>query len=132
MLVKSARAQKAGESLRSVAGDAGKKAGEVIDDAKKHYDRASQVYDTGAKFTRASAAARSGLLKARDWIKANPGKAAAVSFSLVLGVRMGAALPGVDAVLLALIRTGSPFGFAIFGIRKLGESLMDICASRKS
>ena len=115
-------AQKAGESLRNVAGDAGKKAGEVFDDAKKHYDRASQMYDTGAKFTRASAAASSGLLKARDWIKANPGKAAAVSFSLVLGVRMGAALPGVDAVLLGahphwLTHSALP----IFGIRKLGE-----------
>ncbi|MDQ3474675.1 MAG: hypothetical protein M3447_13170 [Acidobacteriota bacterium] len=115
-------AQKAGESLRGVAGDAGKKAGEAIDDAKKHYDRASQMYDTGAKFTRASAAATSGLLKARDWIKANPGKAAAVSFSLVLGVRMGAALPGVDAVLLRahphwLTHSALP----IFGIRKLGE-----------
>lgn len=115
-------AQKAGESLRSAAGDAGKKAGEVIDDAKKHYDRASQMYDTGAKFTRASAAASSGLLKARDWIKANPGKAAAVSFSLVLGVRMGAALPGVDAVLLGahphwLTHSALP----IYGIRKLGE-----------
>src|SRR2546426_6843923 len=30
----------------------------------------------------------------------NPGKAALISFSLVLGVRMGAALPGLDAVLL--------------------------------
>ena len=115
-------AQKAGESLRSVAGDAGKKAGEVIEDAKKHYDRASQMYDTGAKFTRASAAASSGLLKARDWIKENPGKAAAVSFSLVLGVRLGAALPGVDAVLLGahphwLTHSALP----IFGIRKLGE-----------
>ena len=115
-------AQKAGESLRSVAGDAGKKAGEVIEDAKKHYDRASQMYDTGAKFTRASAAASSGLLKARDWVKANPGKAAAVSFSLVLGVRLGAALPGVDAVLLGahphwLTHSALP----IFGIRKLGE-----------
>lgn len=115
-------AQKAGESLRSVAGDAGKKAGEVIEDAKKHYDRASQMYDTGAKFTRASAAASSGLLKARDWVKANPGKAAAVSFSLVLGVRIGAALPGVDAVLLGahphwLTHSALP----IFGIRKLGE-----------
>ena len=115
-------AQKAGESLRSVAGDAGKKAGEVIEDAKKHYDRASQMYDTGAKLTRASAAASSGLLKARDWVKANPGKAAAVSFSLVLGVRIGAALPGVDAVLLGahphwLTHSALP----IFGIRKLGE-----------
>jgi hypothetical protein len=115
-------AQKAGDSIRNVAGDAGKKAGEAFDDAKKHYDRASQIYDTSAKFTRASAAATSGLLKARDWIKENPGKAAAVSFSLVLGVRMGAALPGIDAVLLGahphwLTHSALP----IFGIRKLSE-----------
>lgn len=115
-------AQKAGDSIRNVAGDAGKKAGEAFDDAKKHYDRASQIYDTSAKFTRASAAATSGLLKARDWIKENPGKAAAVSFSLVVGVRLGAALPGVDAVLLGahphwLTHSALP----IFGIRKLSE-----------
>jgi hypothetical protein len=73
----------------------------VIDDAKVYYDNASKVYDTGAKVTRASTAATAGILKARDWIKENPGKAAAVTFSLVLGVRMGAAFPGVDAVLLA-------------------------------
>ena len=115
-------AQKARDSIRNVAGDAGKKAGEVIDDAKKHYDRASQIVDTGAKFSRASAAATSGLLKARDWIKENPGKAAAVSFSLVLGVRLGTALPGIDAVLLGahphwLTHSALP----IFGIRKLSE-----------
>ena len=92
--------KKASEVFRDVAGDAGKKAGEVFDDAKKHYGRASQIYDTGAKFTRASTAATSGLLKARDWIKENPGKAAVVSVSLVLGIRAGAAFPGLDAVLL--------------------------------
>lgn len=115
-------AQKASESIRNVAGDAGKKAGDVFDDAKKHYDRATQLYDTGAKFSRASAAATSGLLKARDWVKENPGKAAAVSFSLVLGVRLGAALPGVDAVLLGahphwLTHSALP----VFGIRKISE-----------
>ena len=92
--------KKAGEVFRDVAGDAGKKASEVIDDAKNHFDRAYQIYGTGAKFTRASAAATSGLLKARDWIKENPGKAAVVSVSLVLGIRAGSAFPGLDAVLL--------------------------------
>jgi len=92
--------KKAGEVFRDVAGDAGKKAGEVFDDAKNYYDRASHIYDTGAKFTRASTAATAGLLKAKDWIKENPGKAAVVSVSLVLGIRAGAALPGLDAVLL--------------------------------
>ncbi|HEY6215322.1 MAG TPA: hypothetical protein VIW74_01585 [Pyrinomonadaceae bacterium] len=89
--------KKAGEAVRNVAGDTGKK---VFDDARTYYDRASQFYDTGARFTRASTAATAGALKARDWIKANPGKAAVVSVSLVLGIRAGAAFPGLDAVLL--------------------------------
>lgn len=119
-------ARKAGSAIREATGETGqkatKKAGEVIDDAKAYYDRASKVYDTGAKVTRASSAATSGILKARDWIKENPGKAAAVSFSLVLGIRMGAAFPGIDAVLLGasphwLTHSALP----IFGIRKLSE-----------
>ena len=115
-------AKQAGKVFREAAGDAGKKAGEVIDDAKTYYARASQVYDAGAKFTRASSAATVGLLKARDWIKENPGKAAMVSFSLVLGVRMGTSLPGLDSVLLGshphwLTHSALP----VFGIRKLSE-----------
>ena len=89
--------KKAGKVVRDVAGETGKR---VFDDAKTYYDRASSIYDTGARFTRASTAATSGLLKARDWIKENPGKAAVVSVSLVLGIRAGAAFPGLDAVLL--------------------------------
>jgi hypothetical protein len=92
--------KKAGETVRSVADEAGKKAGEVFGDAKNYYDRASQMYGTGAKFTRASTAATSGFFKARDWVKENPGKAALVSFSLVLGIRAGASFPGLDSVLL--------------------------------
>ena len=52
--------KKAGETFRDVAGDAGKKAGEVFDEAKNYYDRASHIAGTGAKFTRASAAAITG------------------------------------------------------------------------
>jgi hypothetical protein len=123
-------AEKAGKAIRKAAGDAGKKAGkkagEVIDDAKTYYDRASQFYDTGAKVTRASTAATEVILKAREWIKENPGKAALVSFSLVMGVRMGAALPGIDAVLLGahphwLTHSALP----IFGARRLSERFDD-------
>jgi hypothetical protein len=115
-------AKKAGEAFKDVAGGASKKAEEVFDDAKGYYERASQFYSTGAKLTRASTAATSGLLKARDWIKENPGKAAMVSFSLVLGVRMGAAFPGLDAVLLGshphwLTHSALP----VYGLRKAGE-----------
>jgi hypothetical protein len=123
-------AKKAGEAIRDVAGEAGKQAGktagEVIDEARTYYDRASNFYETSAKVTRASTAASAGVMKAREWIKENPGKAALVSFSLVLGVRMGAALPGLDAVLLGahphwLTHSALP----IFGARKLSEKFND-------
>ncbi|MDQ5843779.1 MAG: hypothetical protein M3539_00595 [Acidobacteriota bacterium] len=119
-------ARKAGEIIREAAGDAGKKAGEVLDDAKGYYERASKVYDTGAKVTRASSAATAGILKAKEWVKENPGKAAVVSFSLILGVRAGAALPGLDAVLLGahphwLTHSALP----IFGVRKLSQQFDD-------
>ena len=83
-------------------------------------------YDTGARFTRASTAATSGLLKARDWIKENPGKAAVVSVSLVLGIRAGAAFPGLDAVLLGshphwLTHSALP----VWGIQKASEKFDD-------
>jgi len=119
-------AKKAGEAFRDVAGGAGKKAGEVFDDAKTYYERASQFYDVGAKFTRASTAATIGLVKARGWIKENPGKAALVSFSLVMGVRLGASFPGIDAVLLGshphwLTHSALP----VYGLRKISEKFDD-------
>jgi len=115
-------AKKAGEVFRDVAGDAGKKAEEVLGDAKGYYERASQFYSVGTKVTRASAATTAGILKARDWVKENPGKAAMVSFSLVLGVRMGASFPGLDSVLLGshphwLTHSALP----VYGLRKASE-----------
>jgi hypothetical protein len=112
-------AKRAGKAVRDVAGDTGKK---VFDDARTYYDRASQIYDTGARFTRASTAASVGLIKARDWIKENPGKAAVVSVSLVLGIRAGTAFPGLDAVLLGshphwLTHSALP----VYGLRKASE-----------
>lgn len=123
-------AEKAGKVIIDAAGDVGeqasKTAGEVFDDARTYYERASHFYETSAKVTRASTAATAGILKARDWIKENPGKAALVSFSLVVGVRMGTALPGLDAVLLGahphwLTHSALP----IFGARKLSEKFND-------
>jgi hypothetical protein len=126
--VKHARrgAKKASNVIRNAAGDAGKKAGEAVDDAKTYYDRAAKVYNASARVTRASTAATSGLLKARDWVKENPGKAALVSVSLVLGVRAGAAFPGLDAVLLGshphwLTHSALP----VYGLRKVSEKFDD-------
>jgi hypothetical protein len=111
--------KKAGRAVSGVAGEAGKK---VYGDAKTYYERASQLYDTGARFTRASTAATAGVLKARDWVKENPGKAAVVSVSLVLGIRAGAAFPGLDAVLLGshphwLTHSALP----VYGLHKASE-----------
>jgi hypothetical protein len=94
------RAREASETFRNVTGSAGDKANEVFESARGYYERASQFYEIGTRLTRASSAATAGVLKAGGWIKENPGKAALVTVSLVTGVRLGASLPGLDAVLL--------------------------------
>jgi hypothetical protein len=111
--------KKAGKVVKDVAGDTGKR---VFEDARTYYDRASNIYNRGASFTRASTAATSGALKARDWIKENPGKTAVVAVSLVLGIRAGAAFPGLDAVLIG----SHPHWFThsalpVYGLRKASE-----------
>jgi hypothetical protein len=116
------RAREAGDAFRQAAGSAGEKAGEVFDGAKNYYERASQFYDFSARFTRASLATTAGLFKAGGWIRENPGKAALVTFSLVVGVRAGAAFPGLDAVLLGshphwLTHSALP----VYGLRKASE-----------
>src|SRR5262249_8103848 len=116
------RAKDAGKIVRDVAGPAAKKAGEVFDEAASYVSTATKVAGKGVRATRAGAAATAGILKAKDWVKENPGKAAAVSVSLILGVRMGAALPGIDAVLLGahphwLTHSALP----VWGLRKAFE-----------
>lgn len=116
------RAREAGETLKSVAGVAGDRASEVLDGAKHYYERASRAARAGASFTRASVASTAGVLKAREWIKENPGKAALVTFSIVAGARLGASFPSLDAVLLG----AHPHWFThsalpVYGLRKIGE-----------
>src|SRR5258706_9395836 len=94
------RAKDAGKIIREAAGPAGKKAEKVFDDAVDYATTATKFAGKGVRATRATAAATAGILKAKDWVKENPGKAAAVSCSLILGVRLGASFPGLDAVLL--------------------------------
>jgi hypothetical protein len=116
------RAREAGEAFRTVAGTAGEKAGEVFEGAKDYYERAAQFAGAGVSLTRASTAATSGLLKAGNWIKKNPGKAALVTFSLATGVRFGASFPGLDAVLIG----AHPHWFThsalpVYALRKVSE-----------
>src|SRR6266446_8535126 len=90
----------AGKIIRDAAGPAGKKAEKVFDDAVSYAATATKMAGKGVHATRASAAATAGIMKAKGWVTENPGKAAAVSFSWILGVRLGAAFHGLDAVLL--------------------------------
>jgi len=115
-------AEKAREAVRNAAGGASKRAEGAFKEAQSYYSRASKFYSTGAGVTRASAATTTGILKAREWIKENPSKAAIVSISLVLGVRAGASFPGLDAVLFGshphwLTHSALP----VYGLRKAGE-----------
>lgn len=127
------RAREAGEAFRQAAGSAGEKAGEVFDGAKNYYERASQVYDLGARLTRASASATAGLFKAGGWVRENPGKAALATVSLVVGVRLGSAFPGLDAVLLGshphwLTHSALP----VYGLRKASEKFDDYLKRQES
>lgn len=127
------RAREAGDAFRHAAGTAGEKAGEVFDGARNYYERASQVYDMGARLTRASAAATAGLFKAGGWVRENPGKAALATVSLVVGVRLGASFPGLDAVLLGshphwLTHSALP----VYGLRKASEKFDSYLKSQET
>jgi hypothetical protein len=112
----------AGKIIRNAAGPAGKKAEAVFGEAVDYATTATKMAGKSVRATRASAAATSGILKAKDWVKENPGKAAAVSFSLILGVRAGVAFPGLDAILLGshphwLTHSALP----VWGLKKASE-----------
>src|SRR5712692_9849207 len=116
------RAKDAGKIIRDAAGPAGKKAGEVFDEAKNYVGTAAKVAGKGVRATRATAAVTTAAVKAKDWVKENPGKAAAVTASLVLGIRAGAAFPGLDVVLLGthphwLTHSALP----VWGLKKASE-----------
>ena len=93
-------ARAAGERVRSAGRSAGEKATGIFDEAKNYYERAARVADVGVRATRLTTATSVGVLRAYDWAKQNPKRAITVTLSLAVGVRAGAALPGLDAVLL--------------------------------
>ena len=115
-------ASDAGKVIRDAAGPAGKKAEKAFDEAASYVGSAAKMAGKGVKATRATAAATAGVMKAKDWVKDNPGKAAAVTASLVLGIRAGAAFPGLDIVLLGthphwLTHSALP----VWGLKKASE-----------
>ncbi len=115
-------AREAGEAFRDASRVAGEKAGEVYGEARQYYERAAKAAQKGARLTRASTAATVGLVRARNWVKANPRRAAAVTFSVVAGIPLGASFPGLDKIFLG----AHPHWFThsalpVYGLRKAGE-----------
>jgi len=94
------RVRDAGGRVRDAGAKAGERAGDVLGEAKKYYDRAARVAGLGARATRLTTASSVGLFRAYDWARQNPKRAIVVTLSLAAGLRGGAAFPGLDAVLL--------------------------------
>ena len=123
----------AGKILRETAGPAGKKAEAVIDEATSYVGSAAKMADKGMKATRATAAATATVVKAKEWVKENPGKTAAVTASLVLGIRAGAAFPGLDVVLLGahphwLTHSALP----VWGLKKASEKFEEYLKNQEA
>ncbi len=115
-------ADEAARAARAASKRAGAKASEAFGSAKKYYERAAQVADIGARATRLTSASTVGLFRVYDWARENPKQAIVVSLSLAVGVRAGAALPGLDAVFLG----AHPHWFThsalpVWALRKAGE-----------
>jgi len=94
----------------------------AFEGAKTYYERASKVVDAGARLTRASTAAGSGLLKATGWIKENPGKTALGDSVPGAWRACRCIVPGLDAVLIGshphwLTHSALP----VYGLRKVSE-----------
>ncbi|HKQ80145.1 MAG TPA: hypothetical protein VJ810_41015, partial [Blastocatellia bacterium] len=97
---------------------------DIFGAAKGYYQRAEQVYNLSSSGARISEAALSGFEKTRAWIKENPGKTAVVTFSMIAGVRVGAALPDLGVTILGAGAANNWFfhsALPIVGIRKLTE-----------
>ena len=80
-------------NLRDGAKAAGQQAGEFFGNAKQYYEYASSAAETGAKSAKITASLSKVVLNAREWIKDNPGKTAIVSFSMIVGTRIGSMFP---------------------------------------
>jgi hypothetical protein len=97
---------------------------EVFGNAQSYYRRAEQAYNFSAGGARITEAALSGVEKAREWIKKNPGKSAVVTLSMIAGVRAGSSLPNLGVTILGAGAANNWFfhsALPIYGMRKLTE-----------
>ncbi|MCS6803798.1 MAG: hypothetical protein NZ823_01480 [Blastocatellia bacterium] len=112
------------ETAREGAKSAEAKADELLAEAGKYYDRVERATRTAEKTVRAGMTLKARVEQARDWIKHNPGKAAVIGLSVVMGVRAGSAFPRLDAVLLGAGGQGHWLfhsALASYGLQKISE-----------
>lgn len=125
-------AREASRAFRAGGRVAGEKAGEVFDEARSYYERAAHFYETSARVSRATSAATFGLINAYDWARKNPRQVALVSLSVVTGVRLGTAFPGLDTTLLGahphwLTHSALP----VYALRVVGEKFNSYLQERE-
>lgn len=125
-------AREVGSRVRDVGQKAGDKAVEAFSGAKKYYKSAARVADVSARATRLTGASSIGLYRAYDWARQNPKQAIAVTLSLAAGVRLGAAFPGLDGVLLGahphwLTHSALP----VWAMRRLGKKFDSYLSERE-
>ncbi|MBO0722304.1 MAG: hypothetical protein J2P41_15870, partial [Blastocatellia bacterium] len=111
-------------SAEKISKTAEETAREVFGNAQTYYQRAEQAYNLGSGGARITEAALNGVEKARKWIKENPGKTAAVTFSMIAGVRAASAFPDLAVTILGAGASGNWFfhsALPIVGVRKLTE-----------
>ncbi|HZH34859.1 MAG TPA: hypothetical protein VEX64_08465 [Pyrinomonadaceae bacterium] len=109
------KAREVGETLRETAGAAGAKAGEafgvsgdraneffndakgragdLFNAARRSAESAAGIFNFGVSWTKIFNNTLSGVTKAAVWTTENPVKAAGAGFSVLLGFRLGSALP---------------------------------------
>jgi ElaB/YqjD/DUF883 family membrane-anchored ribosome-binding protein len=121
-----AGAHVAGEAYKTGKAKANSVASDLGERARDYYERAQDVYNFGQAATRATGSVVDTVSSAIAWVKENPGKATIVTLSLAAGVRLGAAFPGLDVIILG--RKGHWFfrsAILAYGTRKLSEKYLE-------
>lgn len=118
-------AEQVAQAIKRGARRAEEKADELFGEASRYYQRVSRTTNIAGKTAQWGSEVASGLEKAREWVRQNPGQAAVVGLSLIVGVRMGSAFPKLDATILGLGGRGHwVFHSALmaYGLRKIAET----------
>lgn len=91
---------KASDAFRAGSAKASSVASDFSEKARGYYEKASDAYNFGKAATRATGTVIDTISTTIEWVKTNPGKAAIVSLSLVVGTRIGWGFPNLDVTII--------------------------------